>query len=92
MTTQRTPHAYRLIFAQNMRTLRRIKELSQEELGLIAGVSKTYINEIEKGSRAVSIDLMGRIADALEISLDKLLVQDFMKLDWWFLGVLWESL
>lgn len=81
MTTQRTPHTYRLIFAQNMRTLRRIKELSQEELAFLARVSKTYINEIEKGSRSVSIDLMGQIADALEISLDKLLIKDFVKID-----------
>lgn len=64
-----------------MRTVRRMKELSQEELSFMAGVSKTYINEVEKGSRSISIDLMGQIANALEISLDKLLIRDFMKID-----------
>lgn len=67
------PHPYRLIFAQNMRQTRRLKEISQEELAFEAQVSKTYICEIERGSRAVSIDVMGRIADALEVPLEKLL-------------------
>ena len=63
-------------FAQNMRQVRRLKEISQEELSFRANVSKTYINEVERGSRAVSIDVMGRIADALEMPLEKLLQRD----------------
>lgn len=78
--TNQTPHLYRLVFAQNMRQFRRLKEISQEELAFQAGISKTYVCEIERGGRAVSIDLMGRIADALEIPLDKLLQQDFTKI------------
>lgn len=67
------PHFYRLIFAENMRRTRRLKEISQEELAFDAQISKTYVCEIERGSRAVSIDVMGRIADALQMPLSKLL-------------------
>ncbi|MCG7657944.1 helix-turn-helix domain-containing protein [Wielerella bovis] len=74
------PHPYRLIFAQNMRYARRLKEISQEELAFRADISKTYICEIESGSRAVSIDVMGRIADALEVSLERLLQHDFIQI------------
>lgn len=74
-------HTYRLIFAQNMRQARRLKELSQEELAFTANISKTYICEIERGSRAVSIDLMGQISDALEIPLDKLLQKNLVNID-----------
>ena len=70
------PHPCRLVFAQNMRQVRRLKEISQEELSFRANVSKTYINAVERGSRAVSIDVMGRIADALEMPLEKLLQRD----------------
>lgn len=70
-----TPHPYRLIFAQNMRQIRRLKEISQEELAFDAQISKTYVCEIERGSRAVSIDIMGKIADALDTPLAKLLTQ-----------------
>lgn len=76
MEKNTSPHPCRLTFAQNMRQVRRLKEISQEELSFRAGVSKTYICEIERGSRAVSIDVMGRIADALEISLEKLVQSD----------------
>ena len=74
------PHTYRLIFAQNMRQIRRLKEISQEELAFEAGISKTYVSEIEGGSRAVSIDGMGRIADALELPLDQLLKRELTKI------------
>ena len=63
-----------------MRQIRRLREISQEELAFDAGISKTYICEIERGSRAVSIDIMGRIADALELPLEELLQRDLAKL------------
>ncbi|UOP07506.1 helix-turn-helix domain-containing protein [Alysiella crassa] len=56
-----------------MRRIRRLKEISQEELAFDAQISKTYVCEIERGSRAVSIDVMGRIADALQMPLSELL-------------------
>lgn len=66
-------HPYRLIFAKNMRKIRRWKDISQETLAINANVSRTYIGEIERGERAVSIDVMGKIADTLEIELFELL-------------------
>ncbi len=73
MEKNTTPHPCRLLFARNMRQIRRLKEISQEELAFRANISKTYVCEVEGGTRAVSIDVMGRIADALEIPLEKLL-------------------
>lgn len=73
MEKNTTPHPCRLFFARNMRQIRRLKEISQEELAFRANISKTYVCEVEGGTRAVSIDVMGRIADALEIPLEKLL-------------------
>ena len=69
-------HPYRLIFAQNMRKIRRLKEISQEALAFEAQVSRAYICEVERGNRAVSIDVMGRIADALELPLEHLLYKN----------------
>lgn len=82
MKSPTVPHRYRLIFAQNMRQIRRLKEISQEELAFKANISKTYVCEIEQGSRAVSIDIMGNIADALELPLEKLLLENsFQNID-----------
>ena len=80
MKKNTAPHPCRPIFAQNMRQMRRLKEISQEELSFRADVSKTYICEIESGSRAVSIDVMGRVADALEIPLEKLVQRNLTDL------------
>ena len=80
MEKSSSPHHFRLVFAQNMRQIRRLLELSQEQLALEAGISKTYICEIERGNKAVSIDIMGKISDALHLPLDQLLKQDLIKL------------
>lgn len=74
-------HHYRFVFAKNMRTIRRLKNISQEELAFKAGISRVYIGEIEKGSKAVSIDIMGNIADALNLPLDQLLRTDLILID-----------
>lgn len=64
-----------------MRQIRRLKEILQEELAFEAGVSKTYICEIERGSRAVFIDIMGKIADALGTPLAQLLARDLIQIN-----------
>ena len=49
--------------------------LSQEELGAKVDVSYEHINRIEGGSRAISLDLLIRIANELKVSADDILVE-----------------
>lgn len=78
MNTRTIPpsHAARHIFSKNMRIIRRLKDISQENLAFDADVSRAYIGDVERGRRAVSIDVMGRIADALDVHLSDLLKDD----------------
>jgi transcriptional regulator with XRE-family HTH domain len=62
----------RKTFARNVRKVRRLQELSQEALALQAGLSRTYVSEVERGDRNVSIDSMGALADALDTPLKEL--------------------
>lgn len=78
----RNPHDARWVFAQNMRVIRRLREVSQENLAFDAGVSRAYIGEVERGNRAVSIDVMGRIAEALEVPLSDLLQEELSLSDY----------
>ncbi len=63
-------------FASNLRAVRKLKGLSQEALSLDAGLSRTYVNEVEAGTRNVSIDNMGALADALGVPLKSLVDPD----------------
>lgn len=75
-----TPSTYRLIFAKNVRQVRRLKELSQEEVALRANISRVYMGGVERGERNITIDLMERIAEALDIPLEQLLQRNLTKI------------
>jgi transcriptional regulator with XRE-family HTH domain len=59
--------------AQNIRYLRKLRDLSQEALGFKCGMSNVYISRIESGDFAVSIDTLARIAKALKVEPYELL-------------------
>lgn len=63
----------RQIFAMNLRKARLAKGLSQEELGELTGLHRTYVGSVERGERNVSIDNMERFAEALGRTLASLL-------------------
>ena len=59
----------REIFARNLRRVRRLKDLTQEKVALEAGLTRAYVSAVEHGARNISIDNMGRLAQALSIPL-----------------------
>lgn len=63
----------REILANNIRELRLSKQLSQEELADICGLHRTYISDIERGNRNVSIDNIEKIAKGLDVDPSVLL-------------------
>jgi transcriptional regulator with XRE-family HTH domain len=56
-----------------IKNLRVEKNWSQEKLALNADLDRTYIPSIEKGERNVSITVIEKIANALEIEVHELL-------------------
>jgi transcriptional regulator with XRE-family HTH domain len=69
----------REVFARNLRRARRLKEVSQEELGMQAGLSRAYVSSVEGGGRNISIDNMGLLATALNVPLRDLVDPDKFK-------------
>ena len=63
----------RVVFAANMRRLRRDRGLSQEKLAELADLHRTYVGSVERGERNISIDNMERLAAALRVELRDLL-------------------
>ncbi|KAL5684525.1 hypothetical protein EMGR_006551 [Emarellia grisea] len=56
--------------------LRRAAKLSQEELGFRVGVSKMQISGMERGKRELSLGMMRRLAEALDVSPADLLCDE----------------
>lgn len=52
----------------NVRDLRRQQQLSQEELAHRAEMDRSYISDLERGTRNPSVKALGRIAEALGVS------------------------
>ncbi len=56
-------------FGKQVKKLRLEKGLSQEALALLADLDRTYIPSIEKGERNVSITVIEKIANALNVKI-----------------------
>ncbi|TWB87298.1 DNA-binding XRE family transcriptional regulator [Bradyrhizobium macuxiense] len=54
-------------FATNLRRLRNARGWSQDELAFEAKISRGYLSLLEKGEYYVSIKIIGRLADKLEV-------------------------
>ena len=58
-----------------VRARRRALGLSQEALGEKARIDQTYLSNLENGRRNVSLALLVRLAQALDVPLSRLLAQ-----------------
>ena len=56
-------------FGLRLKTLRKEKGLSQEELAERSGLNRPYISGIEKGKRNVSIETVEKLSQALHVPL-----------------------
>lgn len=64
------------IFGNNLRKYRISKGLSQEAFAEKCGLHRTYISAIECYRRSISLENIQRIADALEIEVYKLFLEE----------------
>ena len=55
------------VFVQNLRKYRKYREISQMTLAELCGTSTSYIGQIEIGNRFPSLELIEKIANALQI-------------------------
>ncbi|NWE77728.1 MULTISPECIES: helix-turn-helix domain-containing protein [Pseudomonas] len=65
----------RLQLAENIRLMRRIKNLTQEQLALMAEVDRTYVSQIERCTGNPSLMVLCKLANILEVTTDQLLTE-----------------
>lgn len=56
------------LVGERVRTIRKIKKLTQEELGELADLQSSYIGGLERGERNVSLETVEKIIKALKMS------------------------
>lgn len=66
--------ATRAILATNVQTLRDGLGVSQEKLGEMAGLHRTYISQLERQRVNITLDSLEKLADVLEVRVFELLV------------------
>ncbi len=59
------------ILRNNIKTFRESKNLTQEKLSELAGISADYLSEIERGKKVPSIKRLIQISEALDIEIYK---------------------
>ena len=57
----------REVFATNLRRWRNARGLSQDDLAYDAGISRSYLSQLEKGAYYASLKIVGQLAQALDI-------------------------
>lgn len=61
------------LFGKNVRRFRDREGLSQEELAFRAGMKRSYLSNLERGTRNPTVRALGRLAVALGVAPSRLL-------------------
>jgi DNA-binding XRE family transcriptional regulator len=69
------PAWLREVFATNLRRIRNARGLSQDDLAYDAGISRSYLSQLEKGVFYASLKIMEKLALALEVEPAEFLKQ-----------------
>ncbi len=64
------------MIGRNVKMLREIRGLNQKELAELIGASTGTLSHIEKNTRQPSLDMLYKIADALNVSVLNLLLDE----------------
>lgn len=63
----------RTVLAVNLRKLRAQKKLSQESLAALADINRNYVGMLEREQFSATIDIIEKLADALDVEPASLL-------------------
>ena len=63
------------ILATNVRLMRQDRQMTQEDLADLTGISSRYVGSIERGRVSASVTILGKLAEALGVSACSLITQ-----------------
>jgi len=69
------------IVGDNIRFLREKRGWTQEDLGILTKMSKTFLGDVERGQKSITVVNLERVAKALKVPLSLLVTQNGYKLN-----------
>jgi transcriptional regulator with XRE-family HTH domain len=73
-------------FGKQLQRLRISRGLTQEQLAVTAGLSRTFLTRLELGQHDPSLSTLVRVAKALRVSVTELLGESASASQWWQVG------
>lgn len=73
--------AIRKAFGERVREARHLRSISQEELALRIGLDRSYIGQVERGERNLSLENIYKIAEGLSVPPSSLVSELNQRLD-----------
>ncbi|HEY9757604.1 MAG TPA: helix-turn-helix transcriptional regulator [Oculatellaceae cyanobacterium] len=73
MMNKQDENLWLVAFGDTVSDLREAQSMTQQELADLSGVNRTYISDIERGRRNITLTTMKRLASALKIEAFELL-------------------
>ena len=73
-------------FGKQLQRLRARRGLTQEQLAVTAGLSRTFLTRLELGQHDPSLGTLVRLAKALRVSVAELLGESVSASQWWQVG------
>lgn len=55
------------LLGENVRRYRKLADISQEELSLRTGIKRSYISDLERGTRNPTVRVLGQLAEGLKV-------------------------
>jgi transcriptional regulator with XRE-family HTH domain len=73
-------------FGKQLQRLRTNRSLTQEQLAVTAGLSRTFLTRLELGQHDPSLSTLVRLAKVLKISVTELIGESVSASQWWQVG------
>jgi transcriptional regulator with XRE-family HTH domain len=68
----------RRLFAQNLRRLRELQNISQLQLSGLTGLTHNFINDIENSKKWISADTLARFSTALQVQPFQFFLSEYL--------------
>ena len=65
-----------ILFGKNLRKYRQERGISQEKFAEMCGLHRTYISDVERFQRSISLNNIQKIADALNVEAYQLFMEE----------------